>query len=233
MPACAMAMMRCTRGVGAAEAQRDRGAEREAGDHHLARGRLMREQIVEGDARVIHLAAAVVVPAGAVADAAKVDAQRDEAGRLERLGGVGDDLVVHRPAVERVRVEDQRDALGALGGGPVDRLELAVRGGDEGAADESTSKRTRGRRGRRGTQRSRLSDLCVPLRLAQSACVPRLTTPAAAELLELRLGQPQQLAVRLLAVGGEQRRRARELHRRVGEAHAVGFDDVAADAPDG
>ena len=58
--------------------------------------------------RVLLLAGAVVVDALAAADAAEVEAEDGEAGRLQRLRGAEDDLEVHHPAVERVRVADDR-----------------------------------------------------------------------------------------------------------------------------
>jgi len=122
--------------VAAAETHADRCAEREAGDDHLARLLLVLEQEVECRARVVGLALAVVVRAGAVADAAEVDAQGLEAGFVQRARTVEHDRVVHRAAVEGVRVQDESDPLGGFRRRTVDRLEVAVVGGDLGFAGE-------------------------------------------------------------------------------------------------
>ena len=45
-----------------------------------------------------------------MADAPEVYAERDEPGVREPARRAEDDLVVHRPAVQRVRVQDERDA---------------------------------------------------------------------------------------------------------------------------
>ena len=123
--------------LGTAESQADRGAERKPGNQHLARGRLACEQVVERDARIVGRAAPAVVRSAAVADAAEVEAQCHIPSALERFGHVDDDLVVHRSAVERMRMQDQADALRLLGSRMVDRLELAV--GGNAAADGGCS----------------------------------------------------------------------------------------------
>src|SRR4030095_15323643 len=67
------------------------------------------DEVVDRRSRVVLLAPPVVVRAGTAADATEVEAQRREAGMLERLGGAKDDLVVHRAAEQGVWMADHRD----------------------------------------------------------------------------------------------------------------------------
>jgi hypothetical protein len=78
----------------------------------------------------------VVVRAGALADAAEVDAQGLEARVVQGARAVEHHGVVHRAAVERVGMEDQRDARGVVACRPVDRLEPTVPGRDQDLAGE-------------------------------------------------------------------------------------------------
>ena len=75
------------------------------------------------------LADAVVEHALALADAAEVEAQRREAAPDEGLVEQLDDLVVHRPARLRVRVEDQRDRRARAGAGMETAFEAALGAG--------------------------------------------------------------------------------------------------------
>jgi hypothetical protein len=69
--------------------------------------------------------------AGRESDAAEVYAQRQEAGVAERPRRAEDDLVVHRAAVQRVRVQDERGAARLARGRFQNRLDAPVRRGDE------------------------------------------------------------------------------------------------------
>ena len=75
------------------------------------------------------LADAVVEHALALADAAEVEAQRREAAPDEGLVEQLDDLVVHRPAGLRVRMEDQRDRRAGAGAGMETAFEAALGAG--------------------------------------------------------------------------------------------------------
>ena len=87
----------------------DPGAEADAGDPGgLGLGMDLLDP-VERAGGVGQLADAVVEHALALADAAEIEAQRREAAADEGLVEQLDDLVVHRPAGLRVRVEDHRD----------------------------------------------------------------------------------------------------------------------------
>src|SRR5205085_8922597 len=90
-------------------------------------------EIVEAGAGVLLFAARVVVRACALARAAKVEAERDEARVVQRACGAKDDLVVHCAAVQRVRVQDERGGarLVRLARLFQDRFELPVRCRDE------------------------------------------------------------------------------------------------------
>ncbi len=65
--------------------------------------------MIEGDARIVSLAAPFVVRAGALAYAAKIYPQCDESGIIQRASSAKHDLVVHRAAVQRMWVQDKRD----------------------------------------------------------------------------------------------------------------------------
>ena len=95
----------------------DPRAERDAGDPAGARLGADRLRPVERGSRVGELALAVVECALRPADAAKIEAQRREPAFGERVIGVVDDLIVHRPAELGMRVEHHRDRRAALLGG--------------------------------------------------------------------------------------------------------------------
>ncbi len=110
--------------VAGGHAERDRRAEGEAAeDEGQAREAVF--HLEERGPRVLLLARAVVVCPLAAADAPEVEAEDGEAGRLQRLRGAEDDLEVHHPAVERVRVADDRRGHGRPLGAHQDRLEAA------------------------------------------------------------------------------------------------------------
>jgi hypothetical protein len=95
-------------------------------------------EIIKREARICLLTARVVVRAGRPADTAKVDAQSDEASVVKCTGGAEDHFVVHRPAVQRVWVQDERNST-RRGRGCLcrrarlfqNRFEFAVRGGNK------------------------------------------------------------------------------------------------------
>src|SRR6185503_16923156 len=78
--------------------------------------RMARTQERERRARVLELAARLVVLARARADAAEVEAQHDRAELVQHRGNAVHDFVVHRAAVERMRMEHE----------PRERRRLAV-----------------------------------------------------------------------------------------------------------
>ncbi len=80
--------------------------------------------------RIIGFAGAVVECAGASADAAKIESDAGVAQRRESLRQRLHDLVVHRPALQRMRVRDQRNAARRLLGQIERELERAGRPGD-------------------------------------------------------------------------------------------------------
>src|SRR5947207_3191930 len=86
----------------------DARAERETGERQRC-ARILCCQIVKSNARIFSLAATFIMFASALADAAKVDPQRDESGVVERARGAKDHFVVHRAAAQRVRVKHERD----------------------------------------------------------------------------------------------------------------------------
>src|SRR5690606_22624372 len=87
----------------------DPGTEGEAGDPDARCIRIDRLHPVEGCCRIRKLA----LPAGVcplrASDTAEVEAQGREASAREDVEQVVDDLVVHRPAVLRVRMQHQRE----------------------------------------------------------------------------------------------------------------------------
>ena len=93
--------------VARGDAQRHGRAEGEAAEDEGQAGEAVLH-LEERRPRVLLLAGAVVVHALAAADAPEVEAEDGEPGRLQRLRGAEDDLEVHHPAVERVRVADDR-----------------------------------------------------------------------------------------------------------------------------
>ena len=87
----------------------DPGAEREAGDPAAARFRIDGLRPVERGGGIRQFAGAVVERALAAADAAEVEAQHREAAVHEGVVELVDDLVVHRPAELRVRMQHDGD----------------------------------------------------------------------------------------------------------------------------
>ena len=77
------------------------------------------------------LAVPVIVHAAAVVDAAKVEAQRLIAGRFERARRPINDFIMHRPAKERVRMQDERKARRLAIRRAIDGFELTVRCGNQ------------------------------------------------------------------------------------------------------
>ncbi len=92
-----------------ADFETDTRAERESGK----RDRLIRvalNQIIESGACIILFATRLIVCACACADAAKVDAKRCESGVVQGACRAKHDLVVHRAAMQRMRVKNKRRA---------------------------------------------------------------------------------------------------------------------------
>ena len=91
------------------ELHADPGPEGKAADPAHRRVLVLSLQPVERGGRVGQLSLAAVEASLAAADAAEIEAQRREAAPHEHLVELVDDLVVHRPAVLRMRVQQQRD----------------------------------------------------------------------------------------------------------------------------
>ena len=91
--------------ISRARVEADPRAEGKPGQDHGPSGKSSTKKI-ERRANVVALASAAVVIAGALADAAKIEAQRGHPQTERCLGDAEDDFVMHRPAVERVRVAD-------------------------------------------------------------------------------------------------------------------------------
>ena len=99
------------------ELHADPGAERDAGDPAGARLRADGLRPVEGGGGVRQLPLAVVERALGAPDAAEVEAQNGEAAIGEVVVRIVDDLVVHRPAELRMRVQNHGDRRAPLLGG--------------------------------------------------------------------------------------------------------------------
>ena len=112
------------------ELHADIGAEGVARHPERVRVRVHRLEEVERGGRVADLADAAVVAALAPADTAEVEAQHGEAHRLEALVQGVDDAVVHGPAMQRVRVEQQGDWRVRLLGVVVAALKPTIRTGE-------------------------------------------------------------------------------------------------------
>src|SRR5262249_15442192 len=106
--------------------QSDNRAERKPGDDDFARVRLVFEKIVERDLRVTAFAAPFIELARALPDASKVEPQGLEAAFAQSLRRAKDDLVVHGAAVQRMRVQNQRDTLGLIAFRAIDRFQPPV-----------------------------------------------------------------------------------------------------------
>src|SRR5690606_23877004 len=84
------------------------GSEGEARDPAYLGRRVQRLQVVERGRRVRKLSHALVVFALAAPDAAEIEPQAGEADVVEGIMETVDHLVVHRPPVLRMGVEDDR-----------------------------------------------------------------------------------------------------------------------------
>ena len=94
----------------------DPGAEREAGDPAGAAVDIVLLHPVEGRGGIAQLALAMVEGFLGATNTAKIEAQGGESATREHVKDVEHDLVVHRAAVERVRMEDQcQRCIGATG----------------------------------------------------------------------------------------------------------------------
>src|SRR3569833_1372520 len=107
------------------ELHADPGAEREAGAPAAAALTIERLQPVERRRRVRQFADAVVEQPLAAADATRIEAQDRKAAFREHIEQVVDDLVVHRAAEFRVRMEHDRDRRVRVFAGLVAPLEAA------------------------------------------------------------------------------------------------------------
>jgi len=106
------------------------GAEGIAGDPEAPGVRVDRLHPVERGGGVADLADAAVVAALAAADPAEVEAHHREAQLLEALVHRVGDAVVHRSAMQRMRVQDQRQRGALLLGVVVATFEPAIRPGE-------------------------------------------------------------------------------------------------------
>ena len=105
-------------------------AEREARqrDGQAVTVREPRPRVGEGRQRVVGLAAPFVERAVGRAHAAEIEPHRGVAQREERLRQRLRDLVVERPALQRMRMRDQRDARAAATGGRLSTTSSAPAG---------------------------------------------------------------------------------------------------------
>ena len=94
--------------VGATQPHTHRRTERETGNEDFMRVRLLFEQIIQRRPRIFGLAAPFVINAGAVANAAKIEAQGFKTRFLQSACGAHDNFVVHRAAKLRVWVKSER-----------------------------------------------------------------------------------------------------------------------------
>ena len=108
----------------------DPRAEGIAGDPAALGIRMQRLDPVERRGRVRQFAGAVVEFALAAADAAEIEAQRGEIALLEHVEEVVDDLVVHRAAELRMRMQDDGDRRALFLGGLVAALQATGRTGE-------------------------------------------------------------------------------------------------------
>ena len=105
----------------------DPGAEGDAGDPAGARLRIDRLRPVERGGGVRQFALAMVEAALAAPDAAEIEAQHGEAALGEGVIEIVDDLIIHRPAELRVRVQDDGDRRAAHRRGMKTALDAAGR----------------------------------------------------------------------------------------------------------
>src|SRR5713226_1251610 len=93
--------------------QSDAGAEGKTTKRDLTSW-IIRHQVIQSGAHVFALTATFIMFAGALAHTAKIDSQRGQSGIVQRRRSAKHDLVVHRAAPERVRVQHQRDAANGV-----------------------------------------------------------------------------------------------------------------------
>src|ERR1700688_1936450 len=79
---------------------------------------------VERGTNVVNFAAAMIVLAMAQSRAAKIEAQHRKTKTVQRLHGMKDDLIVHGPAKQGMRMTDEGSVRGILGARIKQRLEL-------------------------------------------------------------------------------------------------------------
>ena len=150
------------------ELHADPGPEGYAGDPAGAGVRVDGLRPVERRGGVRQFALAVVERALAAADAAEVEAQHREAAVHEVVEQIVDDLVVHRAAELRMRVQHDGDGRAPLLGGLIAAFDAAGRAGENNLRHDQT-----------------LSDAVRPARTAPSYARARLASG-----LDLRLWRP-------------------------------------------
>src|SRR5207253_6417607 len=79
-------------------------AEREAAQDNILAGIVLGE-IIQTRAHIVTLAVAFVMGAGALPDATKIDAKRNESCIIQSRGCAKNYFVVHRPAAEGMRMQ--------------------------------------------------------------------------------------------------------------------------------
>jgi hypothetical protein len=86
---------------------------------------------IQGNANVLGLTFAVSMFSFAQAKPSKIEAQDRKSEAIQRLHGMEDDFVVHRPAINRMRVANQGRMGCVLSTGVEQRFESARRAFDE------------------------------------------------------------------------------------------------------
>ena len=110
-------------------AQSDRCTERESSEHQ---GQMvLGVKPVESGANIVDFAVALVVLTLAQSGSTEVEAQDGKAKAVQRLHGVKDDLVVERPAEERMGMTDHRRVRGVLCSGVEQGLQASSRAVEE------------------------------------------------------------------------------------------------------
>jgi len=110
----------CDARVGSSNPKSDTRAERKP-DEADRNSREARGEEIERRLDVIAFADAVTVAPYTLSDSAEIEAQRRQACFDGSLRGSESHLVVHRPAIERVRVAHERRAAGLNAGIPLDK----------------------------------------------------------------------------------------------------------------
>jgi hypothetical protein len=117
--------------VGNAGFQAHARAERKAAQTNLLFGILL-SQIIEPGTHVVLLSVAFIVRPGALSDAAKIDAQRNQSHIIQSRGSAKDDFVMHCAAAEWMRMQHQSYAANfAVARLFQNRLEPSMRRGNE------------------------------------------------------------------------------------------------------